>query len=219
MGLFSFVSGIFGGNAQKKASAYATKEQVAAAQRGIDETRRQFDVTRADYAPYLTAGTQALSGISGLIGLGGGDAQTAALDALEKSPMFQSVVRNGEEAVLQNAAATGGLRGGNTQRGLADFRSDAFLDTIRQQLSALGGVAGMGMGATDSVSGFGAQASNNVVNLLGQQGAARAGNHLLRGGVNARNWQNGGDLADSLISALAGAPNLKSGLTAFAKGF
>lgn len=219
MGLFSFVSGIFGGNSLKKASAYATKEQVAAAQRGIDETQRQFNVTRADYAPYLTAGTQALSGMSGLLGLGGGPEQEAALAALEKSPMFQSVVRNGEEALLQNASATGGIRGGNTQRGLADFRSDAFLDTIRQQLSALGGVAGFGMGATDNVSNFGAQASGNVVNLLGQQGAARAGNHLIRGGVNAQNWANGGDLADSLVAALAGAPNLKGGLTAFAKGF
>lgn len=203
MGLFSLIGGIFGGNSQKKGSAYATKEMVAAADRGIAETRRQFDVTRADYQPYLTAGTSALGNILALTGLGGGDEQTAALAALEKSPGFQSIVRNGEEAVLQNASATGGIRGGNTIRGLADFRSDAFADQIRQQLASLGGIAGMGMGATDSVSGFGAQASGNVVNLLGQQGAARAGNHLLRGGINAANWNNAGSFLDDIMKKLA----------------
>ena len=203
MGLFSLIGGIFGGNSQKKGAAYATKEMVAAADRGIAETRRQYDVTRADYQPYLTAGTQALSGMSGLLGLGGGEQQAMAIDALKTSPLYQSLYRNGEEALLQNAAATGGIRGGNTARGLADFGADTLASTIQQQLANLGGVAGMGMGATNSVSGFGAQASGNVVNLLGQQGAARAGNHLIRGGVNAQNWKNGGNFLDEIVKSLA----------------
>lgn len=141
--------------------------------------------------------------MSGLLGLGGGDQQMQAIEALKASPMYQSLYRNGEEALLQNAAATGGIRGGNTQRGLADFGADTLASTIQQQLAGLGGVAGMGMGATNGVSGFGAQASGNVVNLLGQQGAARAGNHLLRGGINAANWNNAGSFLDDIMKKLA----------------
>lgn len=174
---------------------------------GIDETRRQFDVTRADYQPYLAAGTQALSGMSGLLGLGGGEQQVQAIDALRASPLYQSLYRNGEEALLQNAAATGGIRGGNTARGLADFGADTLASTIQQQLANLNGVAGLGMGATNSVSGFGAQASGNITNLLDQQGAARAGNYLTRGGVNAQMWGNAGSFLDKAFGQ-----DIKAGL-------
>lgn len=148
--------------------------------------------------PYLNAGTGALSGMSRLLGLSGGPEQQAALAALEDSPGYLSAIRNGEEAVLQNAAATGGIRGGNTQRGLADFRSDTFADTLQRQLANLGGLAGMGMGATGSVAQLGQNKANAVTGLYDAQGDANAYKYLTRGGVNASMWNSAGGFLDKV---------------------
>lgn len=200
MGLFSFVSGLIGGNKAKKASKNAEAAQLEYLNKAIAEQQRQFDVTRADYAPYLQSGLGGLSGLSDLIGINGADAQTAGLVNVQNSPMLASVIRNGEEALLANASATGGLRGGNTQRGLADFRSDVFADQLNQQIARLAGLAGLGQGATDSVSAFGANASNNISNTLGQQGQVRAGGILTRGGINQQLWNNAGSFLDDAVS-------------------
>jgi len=211
---------IIGGNKAKKGVDQATAAQTAAYQQGIDEQRRQFDVTRADYAPYLQAGLQGLSGVGNFVGTNGADAQAQAIAQLQQSPFYQSLYGNGQEALLQNGAATGGLRGGNMQGALADFGRDTLATTIDRQTGLLGGLAGMGMGATDSVSGFGAQTANNVTNLLGQIGGAKASGYLAKAGIRNQTWQNIGGFADSVASSVmgGGAGGLSSGLASIFKG-
>lgn len=171
----------------------------------MGEQTRQFDTTQAAYQPYQAAGTGALEGIGDLVGINGAPGQQEALDALQNSPMLQSLFRNGEEGLLQNASATGGLRGGNTQGALADFRADKFAEMIQQQLGNLSGIANMGLGATGSVSGFGAAKAGALGDLFTQQGQARAGGLLTRGGINAANWKNAGSFLDDAVSAAVGA--------------
>ena len=198
MGLFSLIGSVIGGNKAKKASKKAQAIQQEYQQKALDEQRRQFDVTRADYAPYLQSGLGGLSGLSDLIGINGADAQSAGLVGVQNSPALASVIRNGEEALLANASATGGLRGGNMQRGLADFRSDAFADQLNQQIARLAGLAGLGQGATDSVSKFGANTSDNVSNIYGTMGASNAAQILSRGGINSQIWNNAGTQLDRM---------------------
>lgn len=204
VGLFSVIGNLIGGSKAKKASKRAEAAQIEAAEKGIVEQRRQFDLTRSDYAPYLASGVSGLADLGDLIGINGADAQSAGLVGIQNSPALASIIRNGEEAILANASATGGLRGGNIQRGLADFRSDSFVDQLNQQISRLAGLAGLGQGATDSVSAFGANTANNVTDLLGQQGQARANGLLARGGINASLWNNVGSFADSIVSSFMG---------------
>lgn len=201
MGLFGGIASIFGGAAQKKASKKATKAQVDAYNKGIDEQKRQYDTTRADFDPYRQAGYGGLSQLGDLVGLNGGDEQSLAIEALRKSPLYQSLYANGEEALLANASATGGLRGGDTQRGLADFGRDTLATTIEAQLARLGGIAGMGMGATESVANFGQNKANAVTTLLGNIGNAKASGYLTRGGITAQQFQNAGGMLDSAVSA------------------
>lgn len=207
MGIFTLIGGLFGGGAQKRAASKAAAAQIDAANKGIAEQARQYDQSRADFMPYLTAGTGALNGMSGLLGLGGADEQAAAINALQASPYYQSIVAAGEEAILQNGAATGGLRGGNLQRGLADFRSDALGQMIQQQLSNLGGLAGMGLGATGNVAQLGANKANVTAGLYGAQGDAAAMKHNIRGGVNASMWNQAGTFLDKAFG-----DDLKAGL-------
>lgn len=216
MGLFSFVSGLFGGGAQKKASRKAMEAQVAAYNRGIDLQQQQYDTTRSDYMPYTTAGGNAVTALDDLMraAMGGGygtpptratpemvEAQEALEAKLTSSPLYQTLYRGGEEAVLQNASATGGLRGGNTSRGLADFGSDVLARVYDDQFQKLGALAGLGIGATGSVASAGLANANAATQLYGQIGDARANNYLTRGGINAANFRNIGSFADSIASS------------------
>lgn len=211
MGLFSLLGSIIGGNKAKHGIDQATAAQTAGLQAGIDEQRRQFDLTRSDFQPYLTAGLQGLTGLGNFIGTNGVNAQQSAIDQLKQSPFYQSLYNNGQEALLQNGAATGGLRGGNMQGALADFGRDTLASSIDRQTGLLGGLAGMGQGATDSVAGFGAQTANNVTNLLGNIGSARASGYLAKAGIRNQTWNNIGGYLDSVPKAfLPGGGGLAS---------
>ncbi|MDP4360547.1 hypothetical protein QR510_28385, partial [Escherichia coli] len=91
--------------------------------------------------------------------------------------------------VLQNASATGGLRGGDTQRGLADFGADTMARVYDDLYAKLFGVAGLGLGAQGTVAGAGAGRADAVTGLIGNIGSAKATGALTRGGINAQMWQ------------------------------
>lgn len=196
---------------------------VAAYQQGIDLQNKQYEQTRSDYMPYTQAGTAAIGGYGDLLGTNGADAQAAGIAALQNGPLYGALYNRGEEALLQNAAATGGLRGGNTQRSLADFGADTLASVYGNQLSNLYGLANLGLGATSQVGQFGANNANNVTSLLGNIGQAQATNFLTKGGINAANWQNAGGFLDQVVGAFAGGGgfggNLSGGVRAAGKSF
>ena len=198
MGLFSFLGGMIGGSAAKSASRKAEAAQLGYLDKALGEEHRQFDLTRSDYAPAREAGTAALGAEGDLVGLHGGGVQASAIEALRNSPLFQSLFRTGQEAVLQNASATGGVRGGNTIRSLADFGSDTLAQVIQQQLSRLGGIADRGMAAVGGTANSGDSITQAIAQLLGQQGQVRAGGILTRGGITNGMFQNAGSFLDQI---------------------
>jgi hypothetical protein len=175
-------SGVMQSSAQKRAGA----TQAASAQAGIDEQRRQFDAVQKLLAPFVSGGTTAFGQQMNLAGAAGPDAQRAALQAIEQGPEFAALTRQGENAILQQASATGGLRGGNIQAALAQFRPQILSGLIEQQYGRLGGLATVGQNAATNQATFGQTTGANVSNLLAQQGAARAGGTLAA----ANTWGN-----------------------------
>ena len=134
----------------------------------------------------------------GLLGLNGTAQQQDAISALTASPIYTSAVSQGEDAILANAAATGGLRGGNTQNSLARFRSDLLSSTITDQLSRLGGVTSLGQNAAAGVGNVGIQSANSVGNLLQQQGAALAGGQIAMGNRSLNGFNAGLQIAGAV---------------------
>lgn len=206
MGLFSaiggIVGGLLGGGSADKAAKDAARIQSASMDKAIAEQKRQFDLTRGDFLPWQETGKKGLAQLGDLVGVNGGSAQDASIQALKLSPFYKSLYSTGEEALLANASATGGLRGGNTERGLADFGADTLMATIRQQLSSLGGFAGMGMGASEAVGNFGAGKANAVSDLYTRQGDAAASARLTSGGIAAQNWNNAGSLLTEVLGSI-----------------
>jgi len=174
---------ITGASDAAKAAERASGQQVEAYQAGIDEQRRQFDALQALLKPYIEGGTGAFQAQQQLIGLGTPEEQAAAIAQLEQSPMMRALTQKGENAILQNASATGGLRGGNTAAALAQFRPQMLAQMIENQYSRLGGLSTLGANAAVGQGSQGMAMAGNVGNLLGNIGASRAGATMARGNV------------------------------------
>jgi hypothetical protein len=172
---------VVGGIMQSQAAGEAAGAQTAAAEAGIAEQRRQFDLVQQLLKPYVEAGTPALQQQQALIGLQGPQAQQQAISALEQGAGFQAQVRAGEEALLQRASATGGLRGGNIQAALAQFRPQMLQREIETQYGRLGGLTSLGQQSAAGVGTAGMQTGARVAGLYGDVGAAQAGKELAQG--------------------------------------
>jgi hypothetical protein len=177
------IGGITGAKQAGEAAERAGQTQAGAAQAGIEEQRRQFDALIELMAPYVQAGQGAMGQQQALIGLQGAEAQKKAISGFEQSPLFQAMTQQGENAILQNASATGGLRGGNVQGALAEFRPQVLNALIEQQYGRLGGISSMGQASAAGQAASGLTSASNIGNLLANQGAAIAGGQMARGGV------------------------------------
>lgn len=199
----SLVGSYMSSRAQRHAADTAAGAQSAASQAGIEEQRRQFDAIQKLLSPYVTAGTSALGRQQDMLGLNGAAPQQAAIDAIQNSPQFRAMSQQGQEAILANASATGGLRGGNVQGALAQFQPNLLAQLIDQQYGRLGGLSSMGQNAAAGVGNAGMNTGNQISNLLQQQGAAQAGAALAGGRADAGMW-NGISNSIGLFSGLGG---------------
>jgi hypothetical protein len=171
-------SQLIGSSMQASAAGDAAAIQAGAAEEGVAEQRRQFDSLQALLKPYTEAGLPALEQQQALIGLRGPEEERAAIERISGGERFQELTRQGEEAILSRASATGGLRGGNVQAALAQFRPQVLNQLIEEQYGRLGGMTTLGQRSAAGVGAAGMDTGVNVSNLLAQQGAARAGGEL-----------------------------------------
>jgi hypothetical protein len=193
----TLVSGYMQGEAAQDAAAI----QGQASQAGIEEQRRQFNKVQELLKPYTEAGVPALEAQQAFLGLKGPEAERAAIERISGGETFQALQRQGEEALLQRASATGGLRGGNLQGALAQFRPALLSSLIDQQYGRLGGLTTLGQNAAAGTGAAAQTMGTNVTNLLGQQGAAAAGAEIAQGKA-----------FGAIPSAISGGLGLFSGL-------
>lgn len=184
------LGGITGAKQAAAGAEQAAGTQAVSAQQGIEEQRRQFDKFIELMSPYVSAGSSAIGQQQALIGLSGAGAQQQAISGIEQSPQYLEMVRQGENALLQNASATGGLRGGNVQAALAQYRPQILSDLINQQYGKLGGISQLGQASAAGQASAGIGSASNIGNLLGQQGAAIAGGQLAKGQVVGQTFKN-----------------------------
>lgn len=183
-------------NAQQNAADTAAGAQDRASAAGIAQQNKQFEAIQKLLSPYVQAGTGvdgkggALMAQQNLLGLNGNGAQQTAINGIQNSPQFAALAKQGENGILQNASATGGLRGGNTQGALAQFRPALLNGLIDQQYQRLGGLTSIGQNAAAGVGNAGMNTGNQITQLLGQQGAAQAGNALAQGQAQAGLYNN-----------------------------
>lgn len=154
-------SSLVGASSASKAAKAQSKSDAAA----IAEQRRQYDLTRADLAPWRIAGGQAIN--QGFASLQPGYDYTT-------SPGYQWRLGQGEAAIQGSAASRGHLLSGGTLKDLAGFGQGLATQDYNDQFNRLMAVAGGGQQAATSLGGFGQQSATNIGNLLQAQGQAKA---------------------------------------------
>lgn len=141
-----------------------------ATEKGIDEIGRQYDLTRADFAPWREAGVNAL-----------GKLENFDIDTVRSDPLYQ----------LQNEEALRAINRGNSARGL-NLSGNALIDEARTAAdissnygnnlwNRQAGLAGVGQTATASGAQMGQNSANNLSNLYLQQGQGI--NNAIQGGL------------------------------------
>jgi hypothetical protein len=161
MGAATLGSTLLGASGAKKAA----NAQVQSTQQATEEQRRQFDLTRADMAPWQQAGGQAIGSLAAML-QPGYDHTT--------SPGYQFRFNEGQRAVESGGAARGQLMSGGTLKDLARFGQGIAADDFNQQFNRTASVAAGGQQANTTLGQLGANAATNIGNNFMQAGNARA---------------------------------------------
>jgi len=209
------VGSVAGGYFANKAAENAADKSAEASAAAVAEQRRQYDTSRADYAPYLAAGTTAVNRLGAGVKADGEFGSTMPFDFrydANADPGTAFRMSEGVKALDRSAASRGGLLSGATLRGVEryaqDLGSQEFQNAFnryttgfnantgeRNQLfNRLSGVAGTGQTAVRDVTTQGATTAGNIgnaymTNAANQGNAGMAGaamrNSAFSGGANA----------------------------------
>ncbi len=168
------------GEAQASAARYAGDLSAQAQAEATAETRRQYDLSRSDLAPWREAGTRALGTLESLITAGPGE--------YTESPGYAFRLSEGQKTLERGAAAKGNLLGGAAQKALVKYGQDYatldydnFLNRYYQSLTPYQTLAGYGQNATNTGVTAGLNTANTISNIL-QTGASTQGAAALSGG-------------------------------------
>lgn len=172
------IAGGLAGGSSILASRSASKASSKANRRALAYEAQRYQDVRSLLMPFLQQGQAALGPQARLLGLRGRAAEEREISRLERSPIFSSLSRQGEQAILQNAAATGGLRGGNTQEALAQFRPQLLNTFLNERIMNLGNVVGQGQDAAGAVGGTSDSSGGRMSALRSQIGQDQAGGIL-----------------------------------------
>ena len=177
LGLVDDITGV---DAAADAAAKAGDIQANAAQAGINEQRRQFDITQESFKPFQEAGASAVGQQQTLLGLSGQEAQQQAYNQFNESPGQQFLRDRAQKNLLRNSAAIGGLSGGNVRSALVQQGVGFAQQDFQNQFGRLGQLAGQGQQAASNVGQFGQQTSQGIQQGLNTQAQARASGLLGR---------------------------------------
>jgi hypothetical protein len=193
-----------GGGGADKSAKKAMQAQMAMMEKAIADQRAAYGEAKGLLNPYSEAGLGGLNSYLALLGQSGADAQRQAIEGLEQMPGYQAQLGAGQRSIMQNASATGGLRGGNVQQGLAEFGSGLFGQYYQNQLNQLGQLQQQGANTNTNLANIRAGNAANIANqynmmgqaqgqgILAQGAAAQKNNSAMIGGLGALGGMMGG---------------------------
>ena len=176
-----------------------------------DRFRSDFAGAQEYQAPYREYGQQAAQRQAALTGALGPEAQQQALNEYMQSPALGYLQEQSERALTRNAAALGGLGGGNVRQDLTKLTADLYGQDFQNQFNRLGDIATRGYGAAATSAGLAQNMATGAANL----GATGAGYQMQTGrdmsgnigqtAVNLANTQTGlGGTQAGILSGLTG---------------
>ena len=182
------------------ASRGAANSAADATQAGIGEEARQYDQTRADYAPWRQAGQDALGQLQSDI-----NKQPTAAEVMA-TPGYQFGLDQGQQAIDRKIAASGGRVSGASIKAAGRFGTNyattgygAAYQRGQDRLNRLAALAGVGQTATTGTAMAGQNSANQISGMTTDLGGVNAALALRQGNI----WGNAGNS----IAALYGRSN------------
>ncbi len=186
-------------NSQKDSSAAATAEQ-----------QRQYDLNRADQAPYRAAGSTALGQLA--------TENNSPLDpnSVQLDPGYQFGQQQGQQAIDRKTAAAGGRISGAALKEASQYNTDYATtgystaynranQARSDRLNRLAALAGIGQTATQQTGQAGQNAANAISGIATAQGNAAGAAQIAQGNI----WAGAGNQ----LAALYGRYGNNSGPT------
>lgn len=162
----------------------AANTQADATREAIGEQRRQYDLTRSDFAPWREAGVGALGTLQKEMG-----APVTAADVMQ-DPGYQFGLTSGQQAIDRKIAAGGGRMSGAAVKAAGRFGTDyattgynAAYQRRQDRLNRLQALAGIGQTATNSSAQAGQGATNAISSLISSGGDAAAAGRMAQGNI------------------------------------
>jgi len=187
---------IFGG----RAGAAANEASIQASQLAAKGEQDKLDYLKEVEALPLEIRNRFLPQLADVFS--GGEGQQRVIDSAQQSPLYSAIMggqQAGENAILRNAGATGGLRSGNVQGALTDYGSQlqnrALLESYNQQVQGMSGLARVPLN-TNAVAG--AMTGPSGVLAQGITGGAQAIQN-----ANAQGRGNAIGIAGGLLAAFS----------------
>jgi hypothetical protein len=176
----AIIGGVSASNAAKK-SAKASKNATNAT---LAENARQFDLARADTAPYREAGVGALDSIRRIFM--GGD-----MSAIRNDPGYQFTRSEGLSAGADALGSMGMRQSGRAVKAAERYATGLADNQANSVFNRLATIAGIGTSGVNTSANAGANAAGNNSAALMQNGANRASAYM-QGGAGVNNAIQGG---------------------------
>lgn len=165
-----------GGGGQSRAAARAAEIQ-AKSQREALEYLKDVDAVPRQFRESALARLGSIYGVDGDT-----SGQQRFISELDQNPLYQALIGSreaGEEAIARQAAATGGLRSGDTQGAFYDYntqlQNQALLSAYQDQVSGLQSLAGQPSNANQIASLIQGIGTTQAQGITGAAAAKAAG--------------------------------------------
>ena len=162
---------------QADAAKSAAQLQYQESQNALDFQKQEYEQQQANEAPFIKAGQGAVNTLSTYAPF-----TAPTLEEAKAQPGYQFALQEGENAINQNAAATGNVYSGTTLRAADQFAQNLAetnygnvynrsLGTYETNLNRLQSLAGEGLTGTGQAAAAGGQAASNIGNINMATGA------------------------------------------------
>ncbi len=154
MAVIGLAGSALSSRSQAKAAKQGAQAQTAAADQAIAEQRRQYDQTRTDQMPWLTAGTGALGQLGAL--------NSGDFSSFNSSPDYKYAMDSSLGVLDRYAASRGAYNAGGTDADRMKLAGGLASQNYNNYYNRIANIAQVGQGAAQSLGQFGQGMANNI---------------------------------------------------------
>lgn len=180
------VASLAGGAMQANAANQAASTQAAAADKALALQDKQYNQSREDSMPWMTAGKSALEAYMGEMGLSDSAKAGTFQSGFRETPGYQFQMDQGREGVQNSLAALGMKNSGAGLKAITKYSQGVADQTYNNYLDRLSAASTGGQAMVSNQNALGQNAVAQMGQTIQDKGAATASGYV--GGANA--WGN-----------------------------